>query len=449
MRRWVTTVHVRPLEHGPRQVYRVGIYVVLIALGIGIRAWTGPWYHLYNPSDARVIDGIPATWEVVYFAPHIASFTSSTTPNYGFAPVQIRAFIPLSLAAVLTAITNHVGISLFIVEIFGWVLACVATEWLGQQMGMSSVASFCGGILVATSPLFTSQLGMIVLHPAEFASLPVGLVAVLPLLNRITQYDSPSHLRPIRDGTFLGIVFVILSLSYVYHWALIFFVASTLSMLFSRLLMHRVFYLHFIHFTFACAIFAIAVGFFFVISQTIQSAFVVIGLPPLIGEITAVAQPADLALQLFASRGWIEALRSLWNAMPKSFDLTLIAFHPVPLSVGLFGVLRNAQLRYVGLSLLVFSLVSSYVYHAPWTSMSAYPIVYLGAADIATRISHTVVRAHGDVFSRDAASLSTSLGIVCLSVIMLPLILVTNVDLIGNFAFAQRWWQAYWSILPY
>ena len=273
-----------------------------------------PWYHLYNPSDARVIDGIPATWEVVYFAPHIASFTSSTTPNYGFAPVQMRAFIPLSLAAVLTAITNHVGISLFIVEIFGWVLACVATEWLGQQMGMSSVASFCGGILVATSPLFTSQLGMIVLHPAEFASLPVGLVAVLPLLNRITQYTGPSQLRPIRDGTFLGSIFVILSLSYVYHWALIFFVASTLSMLFSRLLMHRVFYLHFIHFTFACAIFAIAVGFFFVISQTIQSAFVVIGLPPLIGEITAVAQPADLALQLFASLAWIEALRSLSHA---------------------------------------------------------------------------------------------------------------------------------------
>ena len=135
--------------------------------------------------------------------------------------------------------------------------------------------------------------------------------------------------------------------------------------------------------------------------------------------------------------------------MPKSFDLTLIAFHPVPLSVGLFGVLRNAQLRYVGLSLLVFSLVSSYVYHAPWTSMSAYPIVYLGAADIATRISHTVVRAHGDVFSRDAASLRTSLGIVFLSVIMLPLILVTNVDLIGTFTFAQRWWQAYWPILPY
>ena len=73
--------------------------------------------------------------------------------------------------------------------------------------------------------------------------------------------------------------------------------------------------------------------------------------------------------------------------------------------------------------------------------MSAYPIVYLGAADIATGISHIVVRAHGDVFSRDAASLRTSLGIVFLSVIMLPLILVTNVDLIGTFTFAQRWWH--------
>ena len=449
MRRYVTTVHVRPLEHGPRQVYRVGIYVVLIALGIGIRAWTGPWYHLYNPSDARVIDGIPATWEVIYFAPHLASFTSSITPSYGFAPVQTRAFIPLSIAAAFTAITNHVGISLFIVEIVGWLLACAATERLGQQMGMSSLASFCGGILVATSPLFTSQLGMIVLHPAEFASLPVGLVAVLPLLNRITQYNGPSQLRPIRDGTFLGLTFTILSLSYVYHWAVIFVSATTLSVLLCHLLIRRVFSLHFNHFLSASAVVFIAIGLFFVLSQAIQSILVFIGLPPLHGEITAVAQPTDLALQLFSSRGWIEAILSVWGAIPKSLALTLIAFHPVPLSVGLFGVLSNALLRCIGLSLFAFSLVSSYVYHAPWTSMSAYPLVYLGAAHTAVRITYTVVRRHSDVFSREVVSSKMSFCVVFLSVIMFLMILVTNVDLIGISTFAQRWWQAYWPILPY
>lgn len=426
-----------------------GLYVALIALGITFRAWTGPWYHLYNPAHAQVLDGVPVTWEVVYFAPHVASFTSSIPPSYGFAPVQTRALVPLAIASAVTTLTNHVGISLFLVEAAGWFLASIATVRLGAYLGVSPTASFLGGVLVATSPIFSSQLGMLVLHLAEFASLPLGLIAVAPLLACKPNVHGFGHLRPVRHGVVLGTVLTILSISYVYHWAIATVVILDIILQFIKY--NRRTSLKELGERASHALMMLTVGFGLVVlnAAALKQSLVAVGLPPLAGELAAVAQPLDLIAQVIGLRGWSGLIEWAVEFLPRALGLVTTAFHTLPLLAGITGIVIAPGLRTPGAALLAFGMVSSCLYQAPWTSMTAYPIVYLGAGHVACVAGHSIASKFRNQINEDTTALHEALPFGIATTIVAALAIATNLDLVGDPTFALRWWQAYWPVLPY
>lgn len=430
-----------------RRVLQAGLYLVLIALGILIRASTGPWYHLYNPADARVLDDVPVTWEVVYFAPHVASFTSSKPPPYGFAPVQTRALVPLAIAAVFTTLTNHVGIALLLVEAAGWFLASIATARLGAYLGVSPTAAFLGGFLVATAPIFSSQLGMLVLHLAEFASLPLGLIAVAPLLNSEPNVHRFGY-WPIRQGIRLGIVLTILSLSYVYHWAI--FTVLFLNIIVRMVTDGRRAGLAEMGERLSHALITLTIGFglFILNTAAITQSLEAVGLPPLAGERTAVAQPLELIVQTIGSRDLSGLVEWAIEFSPRALLITT-AFHTLPLLAGIVGIIVGPGLRVPGVALLAFGMVSSCLYPAPWTSMTAFPIVYLGAGHIACVTGHIMATKFCNQIKKDTTALLEALSLGIATTIVATLAIATNLDLFGDPAFALSWWQAYWPVLPY
>ena len=418
---------------------------MLVVFGTASRIWIGPWYHLYNPADARLIDGIPSTWEVVYFAPHLSSFTSSVPPSYGLAQVQTRALLPLALSALVASLTSHVGVALLVVETTGWFLASAMTERLGRAMGVSPTGAMLAGVLVATSPMFSSQVGMLVLHPAEFASLPIGLFAVRPYLAFITNPLNVDYSRALRAGLSIGSILIILSLSYVYQFAIVFVlvVAFFVSLIqaYNIGASLRILYAFFI--------LSISLATFVIFSVFIKKALLEVGLAPLAGEVSAVAQPMDLALELIRSRGWWDAFASLISGLPTVVELAITAYHPLPLLVGIVGIVCTPSIRVHGIALTVFGAVSSFLYHAPWTAMTAYPIVYLGVGRIISIISGWCAN---QVTASEVRYISMPYSTICnLStlIMIVGIVISTNRDLFGDTTFAIQWWQAYWPVLPY
>ena len=131
-----------------------------------------------------LLEGWPAQWEVVYFLQLLPNFAGDGPPLDGLAPVHQRALIEMYVTGALYAWTGSVYWSFALVDLAGWAIAGIATFHLGLRLGCGRLAVLLGAVLVVTSPLFASRMWTHVFHPAEFASLPVGLWAALTLLAR-------------------------------------------------------------------------------------------------------------------------------------------------------------------------------------------------------------------------------------------------------------------------
>ena len=206
---------------------RLPIYGLLTGLALLLallRLLTGPWLQLVSPSAGVLLEGWPAQWEVVYFLQLLPSFAGDGAPLDGFAPVHQRALIELYVAGGLYAWTGSVYWSFALVDLAGWAIAGIATFHLGLRLGAGRLAALLGGVLVVASPLFASRMWTHVFHPAEFASLPVGLWAALVLLDRCAEDGPPVAGRVRRVATLaggLGLVLFGLGLTYQYQWVVL------------------------------------------------------------------------------------------------------------------------------------------------------------------------------------------------------------------------------------
>jgi hypothetical protein len=245
------------------------------------------------------------------------------------------------------------------------------------------------------------------LHVANFATMALGLWAMLAAVD---------HLKRERNLTIaLAAILLLLSLSYQYQW--------TLLPVMVVLLCGRAGY----SLPRAVRMTAGALALFVLATITWRVLLHVGGLSPSAIDTGVVSDPAQL---LAARLGAIQTPADLPRLFPSRGHLiaTVRAYHPLVFVAGCAGLLllpRHALAAAIAASLA--ALFATSLYSAPWTAMSAYPFLYVGAGQLCALA----------VRRRPLPGTVLAIGAVAL------LVAATNTDLWGDYRFMLEWWRQY------
>src|SRR5579883_3471646 len=213
----VGTTPVTPESDVALQVsWTLGLYLALACLTLGLafaRFALGPWYHTYRPPEVSLLEGWPASWEVVYYTDQFPNFLGNAPARFGLAPVHYRTFTTLYLATLLYSWTGSAYWSFAVVDLLFWWLAGVAAHRLAIRLGAGGQAAAMSAVLVITSPLLVSHMWRQDLHPANFASMSLGSWAAVTLIDE-ARYWWQLTLS-------LAFLLLLLSLSYQYQWSMV------------------------------------------------------------------------------------------------------------------------------------------------------------------------------------------------------------------------------------
>jgi hypothetical protein len=259
------------------------------------------------------------------------------------------------------------------------------------------------------------------LHPANFASLPLGLWAAVALLG--------SRLPPGRLALALTLLLVLASLSYQYQWVL-----APLLLVLALTRGRRG--------GPAVAAVLTAVGLYALCTAAIEQVLL-----RAVGPVTdwgnVAAQPGGMLLDRLA------ALRSpaqVLELLPSRYYVEELvrSYHPLILAAGLAGLAllgwRPLALGAVGLSISLFSLT---YYSAPWAATSSYTLVYAGAGTACAALGSLVGRWAALLPWRGRRAPAVRAALVWGSRLALVVLLVaaTNGDLLGERSFLLTWWR--------
>jgi hypothetical protein len=421
---------VRPADAAPGGS-RLPVYGLLTGLALllaVVRLLTGPWLELVGPVGVMLLEGWPAQWEVVYFLQLLPNFAGDGPPRDGLAPVHQRALIEMFVTGALYAWTGSVYWSFALVDLAGWALAGIATFHLGLRLGCGRRASLLGAVLVVTSPLFASRMWTHVFHPAEFASLPVGLWAALTLLARCAGEDQASSRRARRTATLaggLGLVLFGLSLTYQYQWVVL-PLAGVAALTWPGGTGGR--RVDRVSLVLGVVGAVVVLG----LATLALRGLLALGGVPFGGSLAgAVSRPDSIVLERLRTEG-------VWWILPqlRSVQAMVLAYHPLVVVVALAGLCllpwRFTLLTAVASAL---ALVTHAHYAAGWSVMSAYPLVYLAAGAGCAGAGVWLAR----LLRRPDPHLPAAVAVV----LLLLLATLTNVDLAGNVAFARQWMGIY------
>jgi hypothetical protein len=425
---------VRPWEAaGPRPAGKPGggqllLYAVLaplvVALGLA-RLATGPWYQTAVPAGARLLEGWPIAWEATYYLAHFPTFLGEAPPQLGIAPVHYRTFLNLYLATALYAWSGSAYWSIAAVDLCFWFLASAAGYHVALRLGAGPWAAALGALMTAASPLLVSNMWRHDLHTANFATMALGLWAALVLVEE--------HRGSWRLAVGLGLLLLLLSLTYQYQWLMLpLLVVLTAGD--ARLGWGR-----------RAAVVAGAALLFLAGTLAVKAALVVAGMGPSVGYLHAVAEPDQL---LGARLAGVRSPADVLALLPRWTHVRLMAqaYHPAVFVAGVIGLgLLPWRARLLGLAALAVTLLTNTLYAAPWTTMSAYPLVYAGAGTTCTALGASAARLVGALPpsgrrpARRPDRLGVWLGRGAGLALALLLMAPTNVDLIGNTWFLRQW----------
>jgi len=162
-----------------------------------------------------------------------------------------------------------------------------------------------------------------------------------------------------------------------------------------------------------------------------------------------VQKPAQLALKRFLS---VRSLADLQQALPGVALVieTFNAYHPLVFGAGLIGlVFTSWQVRLMALAASAAALFSITLYPAPWTAMSAYPLIYLGAATACVAAGRAALLgarrlAAGRWSLWGTGSSGDAVVIVVVSVALAVVLgALPNQDLVGRTEFMLHWFSYY------
>lgn len=410
----------------PARSARLAIYSVYTAIVLAMafaRLLTGAWYETSDPFSTRLIDGWPASWEARYYLVHFRTFLGNAPPALGIAPVHYRSLFSLFLATSFYAALGSAYWSMALVELLSWVLAAVATYHIARRLGAGPLPSALSGVLVAGSPLFVGTMWAQVFHVSEFASLAFGLWAALALAEQ--------ERSAVRLCLGFGALLYALSLTYQYQWTLV-------PVLLVLTLSHP-------QITRWAALLVVggAVALYGAATLVTKAALATAGLAPTEAYSNVVSDPSSLVADRLAAVHTIQDLRFL---LPSAEGLVRLAapYHPLVFLVGVAGILLLPRRGLaIGVVMIAVSLAANTLYNAPWTAMSAYPLVYVGASAGCCRLGSAVASWLEAKGWSGAPFRVERVGVVVSCALVAVLVALTNLDLVGQPAFLLQWWSAY------
>lgn len=432
-------------------LYSLVLYLFIIIIGSLSRLITGPWYHITNPMSILILDGYPASWEAHLFAPRYELFTSNIHHSLDFTEVQLRALIPLGLGSLVAAWTREGYWSTAIVEIVGWVLAARGCEHIAVTLGFQRRVAVMTGLLVASSPLFVSQLWMQVFHLAEFSSMVFGIIIVHGLA---PDLENSAKKLFVNEKAFfivgkLTLMLWILSHMYVYQSITLAYLMLTTQI--NIMMLNKNIFSKFLSFLYIGCICIVSYGGYLLIDNYMLKYLTNQEVNIRITGIEISGNPLTL---LQANLGSVEKIDTfnrllliIFNKFIKILALMINSYHLVVISIiaiGLVSVPNSIRLRIVVLEML--ALVASALYHTPWTSMTGYPLMYIAAAYGCDRISRSAACTINDI-TRSVLGPRPAY-IVCMISTMLIMIGATNRDIFGYDEFMREWWRLYSETFP-
>ena len=103
-------------------------------------------------------------------------------------------------------------------------------------------------------------------------------------------------------------------------------------------------------------------------------------------------------------------------------------------------------------ALVVITIIATIVYPAPWTAMTADPLVYIGVGVVCDWLGRLAGRTLEEIAVRARLSIRDRMQWIVVVISWLGLFLVvaqTNGDLWGDTRFAIAWWQSYAQVPRY
>ena len=432
--------------------YSTLLYIIIIFIGSASRLIIGPWYHIVNPMSILIVDGYPASWEAHLFAPRYELFTSNARHSFDFTEVQLRALVPLGLGSLVAAWTREGYWSTAIVEIVGWVLAARGCEHIAVTMAFPRRVAVMAGLMVASSPLFASQLWMQVFHLAEFSSMVFGVIIVHqmePDLESSAEYLLFNK-KTISIIGKLTLTLWILSHMYVYQSLVVVYLMLTVQI--NILLKNKKIVNTIASLVYILCICMMSYTSYLVIDKYMIEYLTSQGLDVRITGIEISGSPLTLLQANLGSFVNINTLYGLFSVLSnifiKSLILTIRSYHAIVISViciGLVSVPNSFRVRIVVLEML--ALIASGLYHTPWTSMTGYPLMYIAAAYGCDWISRGAAFIHNNMVGSSILG-PRSVYIMCMLFIMILMIGATNADIAGYDEFAREWWRLYSETFP-
>jgi hypothetical protein len=262
------------------------------------------------------------------------------------------------------------------------------------------------------------------LHVANFATMAVGLWAALVLVQEVR--------RPIRLSGALGVLLLVLSLGYQYQWIMVPMLGV---LLVSRGGMRP---------RTKCLVLLGAILFYVLSAAGVRGALDLVGLARSEAYGGVVSEPGVLIRAKLAA---VRSAADLPTLLPPPSLVVEMAqtYHPLVFGVGAAGLwLLPPRARWLALVSSAAALGSLSLYPRPWTAMSAYPLIYLGAAMSCVAIGMTIGRLVARAGTLGSSPIAVTAATQLVTVVLaLGLAAVTNLDLIGDPRFLLSFWRLY------
>ncbi len=148
----------------------------------------------------------------------------------------------------------------------------------------------------------------------------------------------------------------------------------------------------------------------------------------------------------------VQSIAQLRSVLPGwgHVAATAALYHPWIFAAGLAGLaLLPWRARLLGAGTLAISLVAYAAYAAPWTAMTAYPFIYLGAGAACHAAGAGAARCLALLRHRQPGAAGTPArwsryaGLALSLALALALASLTNHDLAGDVTFLLSWWNSY------
>ncbi len=410
--------------------------LALIILLMATPRIAGPlWWSIMRPADMREIEGHRMQWEGVLLHRSIHAMLTAVTPPdviSGLTTDEYRALLPIYTAVITTRITSSLHLGMTFADLFWWWLGSLAVVALARRLGTGWVVASVAGFLTASSPLAAAFTGTAQLHTASSLALPVAALLAWDAMN--------GDRRPfVGKALVTGFAIFLSSVTYTYQWTLIPWLLG-LSLVARR---PGTWFL----------LTSASVGVFVALSMAAREVLRFGGLTVhphlndpvrIIMDRTATAQEggASSTLQLV-----IALATSMLSGLPDVVVGTITSYHPLIALLAVVGTFGATRVQNAWLAIAtVIALAQGTIYGVPWVLMSAFPLVYISAANGSMQVGKACS-------AMGRRSLGTPRGVMarCLmnplttvAVLTTVATAVTNLDLIGDATFVIQWWGSWY-----